>query len=167
MAVIVSHGRELANAPFGVGDTPAAETCSDYYDFFTVGGSGTWTVKVPVDANSACDTTFDNHRLFWATDITQCAEADNTDCYDLISGVTQEAGSPRRLTVDVSTSYLYGTPFTAGRQDGGDPTAVTLVAFQGGTPPFEIGLWLLPALGLLGVIALGGWQVWRSKKSDR
>jgi hypothetical protein len=55
--------------------------------------------------------------------------------------------------------------WAVGRDVG--PTAVTLVAFRGGTPSLGLGCWLFSALGLLGGIALGGRQVWRSKKSDR
>jgi hypothetical protein len=150
-AVIVSHGRDPANAPFGIGDTPSAETCSDYYDFFTVGGSGLWTVEVPVDP--ACDTTFTQGKLFWAPDVTQCVAAGDTDCYDLVPSVGQEAGPPRQLVfANVPVNYLYGTLFTAGSQDGDDPTALTLMHLSarssGGTALALAGALLLSACTL-------------------
>jgi hypothetical protein len=51
--------------------------------------------------------------------------------------------------------------------DNVGPTVLTLVSFQGGAPHLEMGFWLVSALGLLGVIALSGWQFWRRKKSNR
>lgn len=83
-AVIVSHGRGLSNAPFGSGIDPDANAmCSDYYDFFTEGGSDNWNVTVPVSDTAVCnDNVLTPGFIYWipvtTTYSSECSPADNT-----------------------------------------------------------------------------------------
>jgi hypothetical protein len=137
MAVIVNHGRGLANAPFDNGITSHADNmCSDFYDFFTVNGSGNWNVSVPVDNTTACNSqTLDPGKIFWIPFTTtysiECT-ATNPACWDLITNTvtTSVSTSGQNIAVsNLSVADLGGTPFVAGSDGGNDPTAVTLTAF--------------------------------------
>lgn len=129
--VIVSHGRGLANVPFGKGSDPyASDMCSDYYDFFVVNASGDWTVTLPVDGETACDATWTNRALYHfalsgSTPDTTCTAG---ACWNVPTGVSG-AGRTLSVTVDAPT-YLQGTPFVAGDNSpvSNDPTAVVLKA---------------------------------------
>ena len=135
-AVIVSHGRELANAPFGNGAAPwANQTCSDYYDFFTVGGGGEWTVSIPVDDNTDCNAnTLNNNRLYWIPAITTCSGNATPSCWGFPSTITRS--SQNLVASGLTVAMLEGTPFVAGESSGGadptgnTPTAVTLARFE-------------------------------------
>jgi hypothetical protein len=154
-AVIVNQGNGLTNAPFDNGVTGHGDQmCSDFYDFFTVNGSGTWSVSVPVDSASACDDTYDRGSIFWipasADYGTECSPGANPACWDLIT--TNVITGGRSITVtNLSVSDLGGTPFVAGDSHKHDPTAVQLVRLRASSEPR---LGLLPVI-LLG-IALGG-----------
>jgi len=135
--VIVSHGRGLANVPFGKGNDPyASAMCSDYYDLFVLNGSGNWTAVVPVDAGAACDVTFNTGKLYHFTltgDMpdTTCS---GSGCWNVPAGTTG-ASRTLQVTLDADT-LLQGTPFIAGSEETGtdpggmDPTMVTLAAFD-------------------------------------
>jgi hypothetical protein len=132
-AVIVNHGRGLTQAPFGNGITPHADNmCSDFYDFFTVNGSGGWNVSVPVDNTAACNSqTLNPGKVFWIPYTTtysiECT-SNNPACWDLIA--TNIITSGQNIVVgNLSVAELGGTPFVAGSDGGNDPTAVTLTAF--------------------------------------
>lgn len=115
-AVIVSHGR--VNAPFGadIAAKPAL-TCSAYYDFFTVDGSGTWQVTVPVDDHAACnENTRDARRLFWMPERAACPPAAGEACWQLLPGVS--IAGQNLVVSGLSVADLDGTPFTAGDEDG-------------------------------------------------
>ncbi len=151
-AVIVNHGRGLSNAPFGNGTAGHGDdTCSDYYDFFVRLASGTWTVQVPVDDNSNCNTnTLAAGALFRITDVSECAPASNTACWDRISGA---AANGQNLEIaGLSVSELGGTPMVAGTSQGNDPTAISLAKFAE-TSSSNIVLVLIP-IGLFGAILI-------------
>ncbi|HTP10557.1 MAG TPA: right-handed parallel beta-helix repeat-containing protein, partial [Anaerolineae bacterium] len=150
-AVIVDHGRGSANAPFGNGIAPYANNmCSDYYDFFTVNGSGSWTVSVPVDNTAACNSqTLDPGKVFWIPYTTnygvECT-ANNGACWDLVA--TNVITSGQNIVVsNLSVAELGGTPFVAGSTTGTDPTAVALVSLE--VVPLENTTVMLPAITAL------------------
>jgi hypothetical protein len=129
-AVIVNHGHSYSDAPFG--NVRFDNMCSSYYDFFTVNGSGTWTVSVPVDDTPECTAqTLEPGKLFWIPPDTDYAadclvpNNENPACWDLIT--TNISTAERNITVTgLSASDLGGTQFVAGSDTGSDPTAVTL-----------------------------------------
>jgi hypothetical protein len=132
-AVIVEHGRNQTNAPFGNGIAPHVNNmCSDFYDFFTVNGSGNWNVSVPVDNTADCNSqTLNPGKVFWIPYTTtysiECTAA-NPACWDLIT--TNVVTSGQNIVVsNLSVAALGGTPFVAGSDGGNDPTAVALVSF--------------------------------------
>jgi hypothetical protein len=136
-AVIVNHGHSYVNAPFG--NVRYDNMCSGYYDFFTVNGSGTWNVSVPVDDTPDCTTqTLELGKLFWIPPDTDYAadclapNNENPACWDLITtGIITAA---RNITVTgLSASDLGGTQFVAGSDTGSDPTAVALTGFTATT----------------------------------
>lgn len=137
IAVIVNHGHSYVNAPFG--NVRYDNMCSGYYDFFTVNGSGTWNVSVPVDDTPDCTTqTLELGKLFWIPPDTDYAadciapNNENPACWDLITtGIITAA---RNITVTgLSASDLGGTQFVAGSDTGSDPTAVALTGFTATT----------------------------------
>jgi hypothetical protein len=135
-AVIISYGRAFTatQAPFSNGVIVyVGQMCSDFYDFFTVGGSGMWSVSVPVDNAATCDDTY--HRGFvytippTTTYNTECSPSTNPACWQLVSGNVITSG--RNITVaNLSVSDLGGTPFVAGDVPQHNPTTVTLVNFR-------------------------------------
>jgi hypothetical protein len=156
--VIVSHGRGLANVPFGAGADPSASAmCSDYYDFFVINPSGNWTVSVPTDAGAACDDTRTQGALY---QFALNGTAPDTACVGgacwLIPAGVGLSGNNLQVTVD-STAILQGTPFVAGdaTPDSNDPTAVTLANVGTSTAALPMGLFF--ALLLLATTTL----LWR------
>ncbi len=132
-AVIVSHGRGLANVPFGKGIDPyASAVCSDYYDFFVLNASGNWTVSVPVDGAANCDSAAAANALYQfalsgaAPDVACVGGA----CWNAPPGVSAN-GRQLEVTLDAA-NVLLGTPFVAGDNtpNSNDPTAVTLASFS-------------------------------------
>jgi len=134
--VVVSHGRgAINNVPFGNGIAPyATTTCSDYYDFFTLSGIGTFTARVPVDNNPNCNTnTLTPRNVYWVTNLASCSSATPlTQCWNLITAGTSVVGQAIQIT-GLSNANLGGTPFVAGDPAGRDPTAVTLANFSATT----------------------------------
>jgi uncharacterized repeat protein (TIGR01451 family) len=128
-AVIVNHGR--ANWPFGNGIVGSANMmCSDYYDYFTVNGSGLWSVVLPVDNTAGCNTyTLAELELYWIMDITECNMPNAPDCWDLIS-TNVSANGQNLVASGLSVTDLGGTPFVAGDNEGSTPTAVVLRTFD-------------------------------------
>ena len=135
-AVIVNHGRLLAKAPFSNGVDPyASQTCSAYYDFFTMGGSGEWSVTVPVDDTAGCNTnTLAKSRLYWIPAITSCDGDATPSCW--ANPVTIAIAEQNLVASGLSTDMLDGTPFVAGDSSGGldptgaVPTAIFLASFS-------------------------------------
>ena len=161
--VVVSYGRgSLSNVPFGNGTAPYdTQTCSDYYDFFTVGGTGTFTATVPVDTSPAtCSTnTLTPKKVFWVTNLATCSSSTpNSQCWNLISSGTSVVGPAIQIT-GLSSSNLGGTPFVAGDPTGLDPTAVTLVDFRAeattAASPWGVVLVALVVLMSLGTLLWG------------
>jgi hypothetical protein len=161
-AVIVSHGR--ANWPFGVGIIGSANMmCSDYYDFFTVNGGGTWSLEVPVDNTAACNlNTLAGLRLFWIPDILDCNTPNNSACWDLVMGVT--ANGQNLVASNLTVVDLGGTPFVAGDSDGFDPTAITLQSVR--VAAKDNPLWLLLLLGFT-FISLSFGTIKFNRRSNR
>jgi hypothetical protein len=154
--IIVSHGRGLANVPFGKGEDPhASDMCSDYYDFFVLNPGGDWTVSVPTDARAECDATRTDGSLyqFVLSGDQPDAACDGGDCWNLPSGVTL-SGDQLEVTVS-AVSILQGTPFVAGDAslDSTDPTAITLDAF-GASPAWTWAPIAGLLVGVLGMVIL-------------
>ena len=112
--------------------------CSPYYDFFTIIGSGTWDVSVPVNVSvEGCLTqTLEPGKIYWipaGTDYSvECTPSENTACWDLIA--TNVITGGQNITVTgLSTTTLGGTQFVAGTVIGSDPTAVTIIALAATT----------------------------------
>ncbi|MFQ5420170.1 MAG: CSLREA domain-containing protein, partial [Anaerolineae bacterium] len=160
--IIISHGRGLANTPFGSGVSPDADAnnmCSDYYDFFVIGGGGNWVVTVPIDSGAACDPTFANAKLYGYTlsGTTIDETCTGVGCWTPYGGVSQAAGPSRALqvTLDAATQ-LQATPIVAGNHTTGTPSAVSLQALAGyGRSPSH------PLLGLMSLFVTATWLIWR------
>ncbi len=132
-AVIVDHGRSFVNAPFGNTIFDYNSMCSDYYDFFTVNGSGTWNISVPVDlsAEGCLTQTLEPGKIYWIPPNTdyglECTPYDNKACWDPIT--TNVITGGQNITVTgLTPAQLGGTQFVAGSIIGSDPTAVAIVA---------------------------------------
>ena len=113
--IIVSHGRGLANVPFGKGVAPYAdEMCSDYYDLFVVNAAGDWTASVPVDNTAACAETLTEGGLFHMSLAGTAPDTTCEDglCWEIPAGVTA-GGQNLAVTVDAA-QFLVGTPVVAG-----------------------------------------------------
>lgn len=120
---IVNHG---TTAPFGKGipaDT-GANQCADIYDFFVIGGSGNYTVSLPI--KGACQGVVDDKlfqfNLIGGAPNTACTP--DTACWDALVLSAGQAGSS--VTASVSAANLQGTPFAAPSVNNNDPTAVSL-----------------------------------------
>jgi hypothetical protein len=142
--VIVNHGSGLSNVPFDKGiDPDANNSCADFYDFFAIGGSGSYDVSIPVNG-SLCGSSVISDTLFefaltasYAPD-TSCTP--DTACWNAMSA--NRSGNV--LTSQVDHNDLLGTPFAAPSVNNNDPTALTLDAFGATSTP----IWL-PIAGLL------------------
>jgi hypothetical protein len=140
--VIVNHD---VGVPFGKGipaDT-GGNRCADFYDFFAIGGSGSYNVSIPVKA--ACTTAVISDTLFefaltasYAPD-TSCTP--DTACWN---SVTANRSGDLLTASGLSVNDLLGTPFAAPSVNNNDPTALTLDAFGATSTP----IWL-PIAGLL------------------
>lgn len=135
---IVWHGGggSVAERPFGSGIEPyASRMCSDFFDLFAVGGSGSYTVSIPVDNTADCNTyTRDRKALYWIPANTvyasECSGADNKACWDGVQKTHTVGLSGQNLTVaSLSAADLGGTAFAAGDIFGLDPTAVQVSRF--------------------------------------
>jgi len=172
--VIVSHGRGTAQAPFGKVSGDAAP-CSDYYDFFVLGGStgSTWDVTLPVDdtagcnANTAGGTPATNKLFLFALTVegapdTTCVPG--PACWNLYAGTISRDGAapPFALTAEsVSLVMLGSTPAVAGDENGYDPNLITLRRFDAGGssswwPALALGLLVLAVLGFARLRSPGG-----------
>ena len=161
-AVVVSFGRGQANAPFGNGVTPSVNNmCSDYYDFFVRSASGSWTVTVPVDNSSACNTkTLNQDKLGWISDVSHCAATDTT-CWEHAPNVSHSGQN--LLSSNLTPTQLSGTHFVAGDSDGNDPTAVRVNTMKVGqtfpTLPATLG-------GLILLLLLGSSLILKQRRSN-
>ena len=164
-AVIVSMGRAAApaNAPFGNGVAGHVnQMCSDFYDYFTVGGGGTWTLNTPVDNNGACNLqTLAADRLFRITSLASCSPAGNTLCWSLTTPVTHTGQN--LVASNLTVAALGGTHFVAGDNVGTDPTAITVRSLAAQSSDFTLPIGLIVFVGLVGVLAL--WQVRKRQRA--
>jgi hypothetical protein len=153
-AVIVSHGRGAANAPFGNGIAPYVnQTCSDFFDLFTINGSGTYTASLPLDATPGCiNNTLNQKRIDWITTIASCSPSTNTACWGPISTARVNIAAPNLEVTGLTVAELGGTPFVAGDVNGNDPTAIQLrsIGASASTPA----PWLMIGAVLAGGAAL-------------
>jgi hypothetical protein len=162
LAVIVNFGRGTANAPFTNGVAGHVDAmCSAFYDYFTLGGSGSWTLHLPVDATPAgcVDNTLNQNRMLRITDIAQCAPTDSA-CWHAVPAVTH-TGSDLALT-GLTAADLDGTHFVASDASGKTPTAIGISLF--GRAVEISNPWLVLVLAA-GVFALGWGNFKRQKKA--
>jgi hypothetical protein len=126
--VIVNHG---GSVPFdkAIPEDSGGNRCADYYDFFAIGGSGNYSVSIPVDGTNCNEATIDAKLFQFAVgasgepDLT-CAP--DTACWNAISA-TRDGDV---LTASgVPAADLLGTPFAAPSVNNNDPTAVSLATF--------------------------------------
>jgi hypothetical protein len=152
--VIINHGSGLERAPFGKGisNDTGANQCADFYDFFAIGGSGEYSISIPVDA--ACDAQTIGNKLFQfaldgsgAPDLT-CAP--DTACWNAVNAT--HAGDV--LTAVVSADNVLGTPFAAPSRNDNDPTAVTLSSFAVATDSPTLMSWLVGMMAAVGITAV-------------
>ena len=166
--VVVSHGRgSLSNVPFGNGSTPyAVQTCSDYYDFFTVGGTGTFTAIVPVDNNTNCNNnTLALKKVFWVTSLAACSSSTpKSQCWNLISSGTSVVTQTIQIS-GLTNTDLGGTPIVAGDPAGLDPTAVTLVNFRA-VETVDAGMGGLALLAVMVLLSFGA-LLWTRRRHAR
>ena len=158
--VIIDFGSGSANAPFGVGVAPFAnQTCSNYYDFYSTGGAG-WTVVLPINTGlPGCSTNaLTARRAFMITDVSQCAPATNTACWDVIpTGQITVNGS----NLEITGLSLAGTHIVAGDSSNGlDPTAIQLESLTAAGVPDHLPVVLL---ALLVISLAGGFLLKRSR----
>lgn len=175
--VIVSHGRNASNAPFGNGIEPwVSRMCSDYYDFFTINATSSdpYSIILPVDTDTAC------HEEVWAKrdvffipasptnddQFDRCASSPSyKSCWPLINAATlpsasiTHAGSNLRIS-GLSYLDLGGTPIVAGSFEGTNPTAVTLIDFS--TRSSKIANLAISMLGF-GVVAILVFQTFKKR----
>lgn len=164
--VIVSHGRGMAQAPFGKVSGDAAP-CSDYYDFFVVNAStgSTWDVTLPIDDTAGCNVntaggTLETNKFFLfaltAENAPDTACAPNQACWKLYPDSISRDGTapPFALTAEaVPAAMLGSTPAVAGDENGSDPN---LIVLRDASASHAGGWWPTLALGLLAFAALGG-----------
>jgi hypothetical protein len=146
--VIVNHGSGLSNVPFDKGiDPDANNSCADFYDFFAIGGSGSYNVSIPIstDCQSDADITTNAPKLFQflldGVGAPDTACSPDTACWNAL---TASYGSGALTVSGINSDDLLGTPFAAPSTDNNDPTALTLDAFGATSTP----IWL-PIAGLL------------------
>lgn len=146
--VIINFDRGSANAPFDNGVPPYANrTCSDFYDFYALGGAG-WTVQLPVDVTTLCTNNVRNYEIaFVINDNTNCATADDPACWDRIPDTQITVSGNDMLITGLS---LAGTHIVAGDENGYDPTAISLKNVSA----LPVQNWL-PAVLALALLALG------------
>lgn len=138
--VIVNHGNGLVNAPFGkaISSEVGAAQCSDFYDFFVLGGSGNYDLSVPVSpaicgSGIISDTVYQFELSGTMPDPT-CSP--DTACWH--EQAASRVGDV--LTINVPSTSLQGTPFVAPSVNNLDPTAVSLQSVTTSTT-LQWGLW--------------------------
>lgn len=117
VAVIVSHPRDTFDSPYAekAGPPFSSLTCSPFYDFFVVEGSGLWTVQVPVDDTPECATVLDKRQISWYAEPERCFEISSQECWELVPPETIVAVEGRRVVVsDLDTEELATSIIVAG-----------------------------------------------------
>jgi hypothetical protein len=158
IGVVVSHGRGVAQAPFGAATSEdGSSQCSDYYDYFTVNGSGEWLVQVPIDAAPAGCTAVHATGLLFGFAQT-AGGAPDTSCTAggcwLPFDQTVSLNRPHNVRVRLDVAALQGAPIVAANEAGNDPTAVSLNSLSAHTTLPTIGAFMLICGLLLPGIAL-------------
>ncbi len=159
--VIVNHGSGLGNVPFGKGipaDTGASQ-CADFYDFFAIGGSGTYNVSIPVNGTICTSGDIDAKLFQFAlngSDAPDLACSPDTACWNTIAAT--RAGDVLTSTVD--WTMLRGTPFAAPSANNNDPTAVSLATFSASTHSTG-GITAVLAL----LLTLTGFALWKHRRA--
>lgn len=166
--VIINHGHSLPNVPFGKGQTMYTDTeppCADFYDMFVIGGTGSYTIGIPVKAG-LCQTNAATNAALWRMSLintdqpnTACNALDRTDCWVQVNGTY--AGGVISIT-GLTNNELAGTPFVPSNEGTHSPTAIELMELTArsglGTP---VAL-LVVSLTVLGLLA--GVFVWKRNK---
>lgn len=158
--VIINHGSGLGNAPFGKGiegDT-GANQCADFYDFFAIGGSGTYEISLPVHPDCA-PSVIDAKLFHFALDANGAPDltcAPDTACWTRIEATRS---SDLLTASNIPAADLLGTPFAAPSRNNNNPTAVTLATFSANA---SLPLLLLVVVGLL----VGGTAVVQQRKNN-
>jgi CSLREA domain-containing protein len=158
--VLVSHGSGLAAVPFGKGTLEHTQNaCAEYYDFFVLGGSGDYTLLLPVKTGP-CATYAETrpaffHFLLDGGGATQPTCDPLANCWVRIPATYNS--TDRQLSATVSVDLLHGTPFSTPNEAGKTPTAVQLFNLEA-RPGHPTGwIWLAP----LASIAVGLWKLQR------
>jgi CSLREA domain-containing protein len=158
VSVIVSHPRNTFDSPYAEEtDTQqlSSLTCSPFYDFFVVEGSGLWTVQVPVDDTPECATVLDKRQISWYAEPERCFEISSQECWELVPPEMIVAVEDRRVVIsDLDTEELATSIIVAG-----DFTTPFLFQNQKGL--------LIVISGVLIVLTLAGIVWWRWSRSSR
>jgi hypothetical protein len=125
-AVIVSHGK--SNPPFGNGISQYIYSmCGEYYDFFVRGGSGAWSIVLPVDNNTDCNANVLNkENVYSITDIADCDTTGNPACWDPVPKENISIPGQSLMIAGLTAGGLEGTQYVVGSSDGTDPTVIQL-----------------------------------------
>ena len=128
--VIMELGRGSVNAPFGNGVIPNVnQTCSAYFDFYALSGAA-WKVHLPIDDQSDCvNNVLFQEVVYQIVDRGNCANPNDTACWQLIPNGQIAADSGNKLLV-ISGLDLSGTHIVAGDRNGLSPTSVTIASFE-------------------------------------
>ncbi len=153
-AVIVNHGND---APFV---TPTQTMCSDYFDFFTIAGTGNWDLSLPVNTGPVgCAATYASKKVAYVPSIAACTNP--AGCWIAYPSdfIRTDPGDILSM-LSVPSAALEGTPFVAGSTTGTGPTALNLISLKatsGGKPAYGLIVFsLLLTLGLA-LIAARKW----------
>ncbi len=157
VGIIISHDRGETQAPFGAATSSDGNSqCSDYFDYFTVNGGGSWLVEIPIDNTpSGCIDVHTNGTIFG---FAQTANgAPDTSC---VAGACWQSFAqstslvrPNNVRLRLDASQLQGTPIVAANIEGNDPTAVSLsdLSTMPNSPRLAILLGIAVGLFLTGV----------------
>jgi hypothetical protein len=159
-AVIVSHGKNYP--PFGNGISQYIYSmCGEYHDFFLRGGTGTWSIVLPVDDNADCNTNVrDQKAVNKITDIADCDTETNPACWDPVTQNVSILGQSLQIS-GLAASELEGTQYVVSSSDGTDPTVIQLRSL---TASSARNIWLPLGLLLTAVIFGSGGLILARKR---
>lgn len=165
--VLVSHGRAatVAEAPFGkaVPGEIGANQCTDFYDAFTIGGSGVYDLSLPIDPG-ACQTVAAAHPSIQRFQVEGDGSPDatctsSTPCWNNLLA-TWDGANSELDAVGVPIGFFIGTPFTAPSINSNNPTVIVMSAlFAAATPSSWIILVAVASLLTIGT----GWFLRRQR----
>jgi hypothetical protein len=157
---IVFHDSGLTAVPFGKGVlAPTQNACAEYYDFFVLGGSGSYTLLLPVKAD-ACATYLEAHPwvlhfLLDGSGVTQPTCTPINTCW--VSVAATYNSTNRQLSATLSVDLLHGTPFSAPNEVGQTPSVIQLLDLEARSSGPGGWIWLAP----LALTLIGLWKLWR------